>query len=139
MQMKQPLLIFCFLLGINSSFGQTVVQGNEKDERIVFVKVEIEAQFPGGDKAWGLFLQKNLNAAVPINNGAKQGRYTVITKFIVNKDSTLTDIVCENDPGYGICQEAIRIIKLTEKWEPAIQNGRVVNSYRRQPFTFVVE
>jgi protein TonB len=38
-----------------------------------------------------------------------------------------------------MCQEAVRVIKKTKNWTPAIQNGRNVNAYRRQPITFVVE
>ncbi len=35
--------------------------------------------------------------------------------------------------------EAIRVIKRGPKWTPAIQNGRNVNAYRKQPITFVVQ
>jgi protein TonB len=38
-----------------------------------------------------------------------------------------------------MCEEAMRVIKKTKNWIPAIQNGRNVNAYRRQPITFVVE
>ena len=56
-----------------------------------------------------------------------------------NKDGSVSDITCENDPGYGICKEAIRVIKKTKKWIPALQNGNNVNAYRRQPIIFLVQ
>jgi periplasmic protein TonB len=119
--------------------GVVEVPKVDDDEGKIFTKVEVEAGFPGGDRAWRNYLEKNLNVEVPGENGAPEGNLTVIVKFVVSKDGSLSDITCENDPGYGICQEAIRVIKRTKNWTPAIQNGRNVNAYRRQPITFSVQ
>ena len=109
------------------------------DENKIFTKVEVEAAFPGGEGAWQNYLKKTLNASTPVDNGASGGKYTVIIKFVVSKDGSLSDVKCENDPGFGMCDEAVRVIKKTRNWTPAIQNGRNVNAYRRQPITFLVE
>ncbi len=111
----------------------------EDDENKVWTKVEKEAEYPGGDGAWRNFLQNNLRGEVPVDNGANPGQYQVIVKFIVSREGILSDISCESDPGYGMCAEAIRVIKKTKSWTPANQNGRQVNAYRRQPITFLVE
>lgn len=118
---------------------QVVEKPKEDDENKIFTKVEKEAEFPGGEAAWRNYLQKNLNASTPVDNGAAGGKYTVIVKFVVSKDGSLSDVQCENDPGFGMCQEAVRVIKKTKNWTPALQNGRNVNAYRRQPITFLVE
>lgn len=118
---------------------QVVEVKKDDDENKIFTKVEVEAAFPGGEAAWRNYLQKNLDANVPVDNGASEGKYTVIVKFVVSRDGSLSDVTCENDPGSGMCQEAVRVIKKTKNWTPAIQNGRNVNAYRRQPITFVVE
>jgi len=117
--------------------GTGVVQVPKKADKEdgPFVKVEKEAEFDGD---WGNFLKRNLNPEVPGDNGAPESTYTVMVKFVVSKDGSVSDITCENDPGYGICQEAIRVIKKAKKWIPAMQNGNYVNAYRRQPITFVV-
>ena len=109
------------------------------DENKIFTKVEVEAGFPGGEDAWRNYLRKTLNANTPVDFGASGGKYTVIVKFVVSKDGSLSDVKCENDPGFGMCEEAVRVIKKTRNWVPAIQNGRNVNAYRRQPITFLVE
>ncbi|UAY51566.1 energy transducer TonB [Ferruginibacter albus] len=109
------------------------------DDNTVFTKVEKEAAFPGGDGAWRRYLEKNLNASAPIDNGAPEGTYTVIVKFIVSKDGSISDVEAETHFGYGMEDEAIRAIKRGPKWTPALQNGRNVNAYRRQPITFVVQ
>jgi protein TonB len=118
---------------------QVVEVKKEDDENKIFTKVEVEAGFPGGEDAWRNYLRKTLNANTPVDNGASAGKYTVTVKFIVSKDGSLSDVKCENDPGFGMCEEAERVIKKTKNWTPAIQNGRNVNAYRRQPITFVVE
>ncbi|MEO6233409.1 MAG: energy transducer TonB [Ferruginibacter sp.] len=118
---------------------QIVEAPKSNDEDKIFTKVENEAQFPGGQAAWVRYLQKNLNPNAPIDNGAPGGTYQVIVKFIVSKDGTISDVQAETKYGYGMEAEAIKIIKKGPKWTPALQNGRNVNAYRRQPITFVVE
>jgi len=118
---------------------QVVEAPKTDDEDKVFTKVENEAQFPGGTAAWVRYLQKNLNANTPVDNGARSGTYQVIVKFIVSKDGSISDVQPETKHGFGMEEEAIKIIKRGPKWTPALQNGRNVNAYRRQPITFVVE
>jgi len=111
----------------------------EDDEGKVFNKVEIEAEYPGGTAAWAKYLRNNLDANTPIDNGASEGTYTVVVRFIVSKDGSISDVVAETKHGYGMEAEAMKIIKKGPKWTPAQQNGRMVNAYRRQPITFVVQ
>jgi len=115
--------------------GAVQVLDKPDDQDKIFLKVEKEAAFDGD---WNSFLKRNLDPETPANNDAPEGTYTVIVKFVVSKDGSLSNIECEADPGYGICKEAIRVIKKTKNWIPAVQNGNNVNAYRRQPITFVV-
>ena len=120
--------------------GTSIVEAPKADEEDkIFTKVENEAQFPGGQAAWVRYLQKNLNANAPVDNGAPSGTFQVIVKFIVSKDGSISDVQAESKHGYGMEEEAVKIIKRGPKWTPALQNGRNVNAYRRQPITFVVE
>lgn len=105
----------------------------------IFSKVEIEAAYPGGMDAWRKYLERNLNAEVPIFSKAPAGVYTVIIQFIVNLDGSVSDTKALTQHGYGMEREAIRAIVNGGKWLPAIQNGRQVNSYKKQPITFVVD
>jgi len=117
---------------------QVVEAPKSDDEDKIFTKVENEAAYPGGDVAWRRFLEKNLNASTPVDNGAPQGTYQVIVKFIVSKDGSISDVQAESKHGYGMEEEAVKVIRKGPKWTPALQNGRNVNAYRRQPITFVV-
>ncbi len=105
----------------------------------VYNKVEVEASFPGGVKAWETFLKRNLNAAIPVDKGAPAGRYTIFVRFIVDKDGNTSDFKALTNHGFGMEEEVLRVLNLTTKWLPARQGGKVVTAYRTQPVTFVVE
>lgn len=60
-------------------------------------------------------------------------------QFIVNKDGTVTEIKPLTNHGYGMEQEVTRTIGLSGKWTPAVQNGRPVKAYRKQPVTFALD
>ncbi len=120
--------------------GTAIVEApKSNDEDKVFTKVENEAAFPGGEAAWRRYLEKNLNPSAPVDAGAPPGNYQVIIKFIVSKDGSISEVQAETKFGYGMEEEAVKIIKRGPKWTPALQNGRNVNAYRRQPITFAVQ
>ena len=110
----------------------------EEDKNKVFTKVEVESSYSGGLGAWRRYLQNNLDTDVPGSNGAPAGQYTVVVRFIVSKDGSVSDVVAETNHGYGMEQEAIRTIKKSGLWTPAVLYGKNVNSYKRQPITWVV-
>jgi antitoxin component YwqK of YwqJK toxin-antitoxin module len=105
----------------------------------VFTRQYVEAEFMGGEDTWRNFLRKTLNPNVPAENNAPFGKYTVVIKFIVNADGTLGNIEAENDPGYGMVAEAIRVLKMSRKWLPAYRYGKYQRAYRRQPVIFLIE
>lgn len=119
------------------------VEAQEKLETIesidsTFSKVEVEAEFPGGASAWRNYLQKNLNADIPNKKKAPAGTYMIVVKFIVDKKGKISEVKAETNHGYGMEKEVVRVIKKGPNWTPAMQNGKVVRAYRRQPVTFVV-
>lgn len=113
------------------------VQANN-DSDIIFHKVEIEPSFKGGERPYLKFLEKNLDANVPVENGAPEGTYTIVLQFIVDKDGAISEVKALTNHGFGMEEEAIRLIKLSPKWEPGIQNGKIVKSYKKLPITFVI-
>lgn len=118
---------------VGEGTGQTK---GDADDNTPFTTVQVEAKYKGN---WRSFLERSLRADVPQENGAPAGRnYTVIVSFIVDKDGTVSQVKAENDPGYGTAQEAVRVIKSSGKWIPAIQNGRNVVYRQRQQITFQV-
>jgi len=115
--------------------GKGVIEPKKVEEPDIFTAVEIDAKFNGN---WVKFLTRNLNPSIPIDNGAPAGTYKIIIQFVVDLDGNLSDIKALTNYGYGMEQEAIRVVKKANGWEPAFQNGRHVKAYRMQPITFVV-
>ena len=124
--------------GKGKSLSKYDIKGNEITVDKVFTKVEVEARYPGGPQAYVKFLQQNLRPELPAEKGAPTGTYTVIVKFIVDIDGSISEIIPETKNGYGMEEEVVRIITLSPRWEPAMQDGNIVRAYRRQPVTFIV-
>ncbi len=136
--MKRFLLIITFLTGFifahaQTGVGQVVIEfSKEKKKSKTFAKVEIKGVYPGGDTSLRSYLEKNLNASTVVGKSAKKGTYTVVIRYVVSKDGTISDIQCENDPGYGMCQEAVRLMKKRKPWTPATQQeGQTVHPLRQ--------
>ncbi len=125
--------------------GGVVEAPKEDDADKVFQKVEIDAEFPGGNAAWNKYVTREIERNIDeLQEDGKSGSVVVI--FIVNKEGAVSDVKampCSEagvpnclGPGTKLGEVAVNAIKKGPKWKPAIQNGRQVNAYRRQPVTF---
>ncbi|MEP6748419.1 MAG: energy transducer TonB [Bacteroidota bacterium] len=103
------------------------------DDGIYIGTVEIESQYPGGFEAWKAFLNRNLSYPQDAVDIELQG--TVTIQFIVDKEGNVSDVTAISGPEQ-LRNAAITVIKKSGKWTAAIQNGRKVKSYKRQPVTF---
>src|ERR1700722_6984625 len=123
-----------------SDAGKGVVEAPKDNEDYdkTFTKGEIEAVFPGGTAAWLRYLNKNLRYPDDAVNNEIQG--TVVVQFIVDKEGNVSDVNAISGPDNGGVREgAVRVIKKSGKWTPAVQNGRQVKSYKKQPIVFRLE
>jgi periplasmic protein TonB len=124
-----------------SDAGKGVVEAPKKDDEDydkTFTKVEIESEFPGGAAAWLRYLNKNLRYPDDAVNNEIQG--TVVVQFIVDKEGNVSDVQAIAGPDNGgLREEAVRVIKKSGRWTPAVQNGRQVKSYKKQPIVFKLE
>ena len=117
------------------------VNGKTRDTVGVFRRVEVEADYPGGFSAWRNFLIQNLRGqavADALPKSTKEFKQTAIVQFIVCTDGTLCEIRVVNDVHPAVKAEAERVLATSGAWVPAMQNGRKVKAYRKQPITFVV-
>ena len=124
-----------------SDAGKGVVEAPKKDDEDydkTFTKVEIESEYPGGTAAWQRYLNKNFRYPDEAVNNEIQG--TVVVQFIVDKEGVVSDVQAISGPSDGgLRDEAVRVIKKSGKWTPAVQNGRQVKSYKKQPIVFKLE
>ena len=112
---------------------------NSQTSAPLFLEVEVAPQPRGGQEGWSAYLQKNLNANIGVENHAPLGVYTVKIRFIVEEDGSVSQVFPLTMHGYGMEEEAVRVIKNSGDWEPAKQNGKTVRAFRQQPITFVVQ
>ena len=120
----------------SSGMAAGVVEAPKKqDPDEIMLIVEIDASFPGGMPAWARFLYKNLRYPDEAMNAGING--TVVVQFVVDLDGNVSDVKAISGPETGgLREEAERVIRKSGKWVPAIQDGRHVKAYRRQPVTF---
>jgi hypothetical protein len=112
--MKKHINLFVivfYCLGI-TAFAQT---GKLYDEASVTAKPD----FPGGDSAYLKFINRNFSS---INDDQEM----VKLRFIVEADGTLSDIKAVEGKMTPIEDEAVRVMKLSPKWIPAVREGKAV-------------
>lgn len=106
----------------------------EPDEVHSFVSLENPPKFPGGINDFYKFLGDNIKYP---EEAAKQDiEGNVFVSFIVEKDGSLNDIKIDKGLGYGTDEEAVRILKLSPKWNPGTQNGKAVRVKYNLPIKF---
>lgn len=125
--------------------GGVVEAPKADDEDKVFQKVEIEAEFPGGMQGWAKFVSREIERNIDeLQEDGKSG--TVVVLFIVDKEGAVSDVRALGcgeagvpnclGPSSKLAEVAVAAVKKGPKWKPAVQNGRNVKAYRRQPVTF---
>ncbi|MBO9200475.1 MULTISPECIES: energy transducer TonB [Niastella] len=127
---------------VTGPVGDGVVKGiiekptkeDEEGDGIV-MKVEIESEYPGGLSAWMRFLNRSLRYPQEAIDMEIQG--TVVVQFIVDKEGNVSEVQALSGPE-ELRSEAVRVIKKSGKWTPAVQNGHKVKSYKRQPIGFKI-
>ena len=88
-------------------------------------------EFPGGIKKFLSYVATNFKADEEIDTTVR-----VIVSFVVEKDGTMSNIAVRNNPGYGMGEEAIRVLKsMKTKWEAGVKDGEKVRAYYNLPIT----
>ena len=100
----------------------------------IFTAVENNPEFPGGDAAFNKYLGSHIRYPNVAKENGTQGR--VFISFVVERDGSLTDLKIVRDPGSGLGDEAVRVLKSSPHWKPGIQNGKPVRVAYTVPVTF---
>jgi antitoxin component YwqK of YwqJK toxin-antitoxin module len=83
------------------------------------------------------FLVRSVDARVPATRKAPPGLYVVTIRFVIGLDGKVCDIYPLSKEGYGMEEEAMRVIKRST-WVPAIEHHRKVKAYFTQPVRFMI-
>ena len=115
--------------------GSNVIEAPKEDDNTVFTKVEVEAQFPGGEAKWNQFVQREVERHIDdLVDDGQAG--TCEVQFIVDKEGKVSNVEALTMKGTVLARIATDAIRRGPKWIPAIQNGRQVKAWRRQKITF---
>jgi hypothetical protein len=107
----------------------------QPDPVVQMEAVQVLPAFPGGKPEWAKFLQ-GYNYPPDAREHNASGK--VIIGFIVEKDGSLSGFNIIRDLGYGTGEEAIRLLKLSPKWTPGVQNGMKVRVDYIQPIALTL-
>lgn len=100
----------------------------------VFVFVEQQPEFPGGNQAMMDYLIRNLKYPEDAVQNKIEGR--VILQFVVGRFGEIKEAQILKSVSESIDQEALRIIREMPRWKPGKQNGRAVNVRYTMPLMF---
>lgn len=120
---------------------QVVVKEPEPEvkhkEEEIFVAVEQQAEFPGGQAALMKWLSQNVRYPETAQQNDVQGR--VIVKFVVEKDGSIGATTILKGVDKDLDREALRVVKKMPKWQPGKNNGVAVRSYFNLPVVFKLQ
>ena len=107
----------------------------EMNNQGIYSRAEIKPSYPGGEKAMVKFIQDNIvypQAAIDEGVEAK-----VEVMFAVDENGKVyTPVVTGDRAGYGLDEEATRVVSKMPTWNPGQIKGKNVKSYYTLPITF---
>ena len=117
---------------------QVAVADEEIEEEQIFVKVEKMPTFMGGDlMKFRQWVASKLRYPQLAQENNITGR--VLLKFVVEKDGSLTNIQVLQSPDKSLSDEAIRVLKMSPKWEPGKQRNQSVRVFYTLPVDFQLQ
>lgn len=96
--------------------------------------LERKSTYPGGSKAMGTFIAKNLRYPPAARENKIQGK--VVVRLKINEDGSLSDFSIIQSLSSELDQEAIRVLKLIPGFLPGIKRGKAYSELMTFPFNF---
>lgn len=115
------------LLETGSGDGLT---GEAEPEIVTFA--EQMPEFPDGDLY--AYLGKTIQYPTMARENGIEGK--VVLQFVVERDGKITDVTVVKKAGWGLDEEAVRVVKNMKPWKPAKQNGKPVRLKYTLPVAF---
>ncbi len=121
------LILLCFTC-VAECYGQSSIRYGEvvveitKRKKDISVNVYVKPDLSDTDPSWVQWINRNIDQSIRDVKRFKKGKYIVTAAFIVSKDGSIFDVHCTNDPGFGLCEAVVRILKKSSRWGPAKAN-----------------
>lgn len=109
----------------------------EADNTGVYANVEVYPSFPGGSKGLQEYFDKNLTYPTQASDQGVEG--TVQVMFNVDETGKLSGAHIMGDkPGYGLEDEALRVVNSMPAWNPGKLKGKNVKTRFTLPVSFLL-
>ena len=102
-----------------------------------FVAVEKMPEFTGGQAALLRYLQKHLRYPSSALAAGVGGR--VFMSFVVGADGSISEVTILKGLGYGLDEEAQRVVRQMPAWVPGYQSKHAVPVRFTLPITFAIQ
>lgn len=110
----------------------------EANKEGVYANVEVYPSFPGGSKGLQEYFDKNLNYPAEATDGGVEG--TVNVMFTVDETGKLSGAhVMGEKQGYGLDDEALRVVNSMPAWNPGKLKGKNVKTSFTLPVSFQLQ
>ena len=127
------LLFGWSIVNMPNAFAQEANKEKKQDTSAV----EVMPEYPGGMDAMNQFIVHNMRYPDAAINANVEGKIKV--KFIVDEKGNVGDVHAMNTLGYGLEQEAERVVSIMPKWKPGKSNGKLVKVYFMLPIQFLID
>ena len=107
----------------------------EEEAEEIFTIVETSPEPKMGMQGFFEFLYANIHYPERALRLGVQGK--VFVQFVVNTDGSLTDLEVVRGIGGGCDEEALRVLKMAEPWNPGKQRGKPVRVRMILPIHFI--
>ena len=111
-----------------------VVATESNPEEEIYVFVSEYPEFPGGEEALNKYIKDNLRYPEKAREECISG--TVVVRFVVEKDGSVSNVGILREIGGGCGAEGKRIVEGMPKWKPGRQSGNPVRTEFTLPIQF---
>lgn len=88
------------------------------------VIADVQPAFPGGAAAYREYISQNARYPDKAREANKEG--AVFVSFVVDEQGRILDAQVLKGCGYGLDEEAVRLIRLMPWWTPGLLNGKPI-------------
>ncbi|PBI89103.1 Gram-negative bacterial tonB protein [Flavobacterium sp. ACN2] len=123
------LLLFAFS---SEATAQTMDTINDKVYKSGDLEIK-QPEYPGGIEKFYMFVGQHFKVPAEVSKNSVNTKISM--QFMVEKDGSLSEITILKDSGYGLAEEATRVLKLSPKWIPGSEHGKPVRVLYTLPIT----
>lgn len=110
----------------------------EKDKMGYYSRTEVSPAYKGGDGALSDYINNNIEYPQDAIDNNIEG--TVSVQFVVDEQGNISNVkTIGNKVGYGLEEEAVKVVSRMPKWTAGQVKGKNVKTWRVLPITYKLE